>query len=88
MGWLFVIFGGMHVLLGLGLFGFITWMMLGESEDDAEESGGGGGGGGSRLRPRPWRPGPGRVRGRRGPDRVADISRQRGRDARTAKQPR
>ena len=37
MGWLFVIFGGMHVLLGLGLFGFITWMMLGESEDDAED---------------------------------------------------
>ena len=44
MGWLYVIFGGIHVLLGLGLFGFITWMMLGESEDDAEESGGGGGG--------------------------------------------
>jgi hypothetical protein len=83
MGWLYVIFGGIHVLLGLGLFGFITWMMLGESEDDAEESGGGGGGG-SRLRPRPWRPGPGRARGRRGPERVADISRH----ARTAKQPR
>ncbi len=76
MGWLFVIFGGMHLLLGLGLFGFVTWLMLGKDEDDVEESDGGGGGGSS-LRPRPWRPGPGRHRDRRGPVRVVDATRSR-----------
>ncbi|MGI9116237.1 MAG: hypothetical protein ACR2JV_01205 [Gaiellales bacterium] len=73
MGWLFVIFGGVHLLLGLGLFGFVTWLMLGKDEDDVEESDGGDGG--SRLRPRPWRPGPGRPRHRRGPVRVVDATR-------------
>ncbi len=86
MGWLFVIFGGMHLLLGLGLFGFVTWMMLGKDEDDVEESDDGDGG--SRLRPRPWRPGPGRARTRRGPLRAPEVSRPRGHGARTAKQPR
>jgi hypothetical protein len=87
MGWLFVIFGGLHVLLGLALFAFVAWMMLGKEEDDIEESGGGDDGG-SKLRPRPWRPGPGRTRDRRGPVRVADVSRRPGPGVRTAKQPR
>ncbi len=75
MGWLYVIFGGAHLLLGLGLFGFVAWVMLEKGEDDAEDIGGGGGDGGSRLRPRPWRPGPGRPRRRRGPVRVIDATR-------------
>jgi hypothetical protein len=87
MGWLFVIFGGAHLLLGLGLFGFVTWLMLGKDEDDVEESDGGGGGG-SNLRPRPWRPGPGHPRGRRGPVRVLDATRSRQPVTRIVRQPR
>ncbi|MGI9187160.1 MAG: hypothetical protein ACR2J9_06520, partial [Gaiellales bacterium] len=86
-GWLFVSFGGMHLLLGLGLFGFVAWMMLGKDEDDVEESDGGGGGGSS-LRPRPWRPGPGRPRGRRGPVRVLDATRSRQPATRVVRTPR
>lgn len=76
MGWLYVIFGGAHLLLGLGLFGFVAWLMLDRGEDDAEDVDGSGGDGGSRLRPRPWRPGPGRTRTRRGPVRVIDATRR------------
>ena len=86
MGWLFLVFGGMHLLLGLGLFGFVTWLMLGKDEDDVEESDGGDGG--SKLHPRPWRPGPGLRRDRRGPRRAEDFSRRPGPGVRTAKQPR
>jgi hypothetical protein len=75
MAWLYIVFGGAHLLLGLGLFGFVAWLMLDKGEDDVEDIGGGGDGG-SRLRPRPWRPGPGRPRQRRGPVRVVDATRQ------------
>ena len=75
MAWLYIVFGGAHLLLGLGLFGFVAWLMLEKGEDDVEDIGGGGDGG-SRLRPRPWRPGPGRPRRRRGPVRVIDATRQ------------
>lgn len=83
---LFLIFGGAHLLLGLGLFGFVTWLMLGKDEDDVEESDGGDGG--SRLHPRPWRPGPGRAHRRRGPVRVAEAPRSRQPVVRLSRQPR
>ena len=69
MGWVFVLFGALHLLLGLGLFGFVAWLMHTQDEDDVED-GSGGGDGGSRLTPRPRRPGPGRPRRRRGPVRA------------------
>jgi hypothetical protein len=75
MGWLYLVFGGAHLVLGLGLFGFVAWLMLDRGEDDAEGLDDGGDGG-SRLRPRPWRPGPGRTRRRRGPVRVIDATRR------------
>lgn len=85
MGWLLVIFGAMHLVLGLGLFGFVAWLMSAEDEGDVGDAGGGDGG--SRLRPRPWRPGPGHSRPRRGPVRVVDGGRDRGPAVRPARQP-
>ncbi len=85
--WLYIAFGTIHLVLGLSVFGFVTWMMLGKDEDDAEGTDGGGGGGGG-LHPRPWRPGPGRPHLRRGPVRIPEVSRPRGPAVRTAKQPR
>ena len=87
MGWLFVMFGAMHLVLGLGLFGFLAWLMAEKGGDDVEDAGGGDGG--SRLRPRPWRPGPGRSRPHRGPTRTADGTRDRDRGpaVRPARQP-
>ena len=55
-----VLFGAAHTVLGLAVFGFVAWLMLGGEEDEAGGTDDGGGGGG--LRPRPWRPGPGRWR--------------------------
>ena len=84
--WIFVVFGSVHLVLGLGVFGFVAWLMMGKDADDIEESDDGGGG--SRLHPRPRRPGPGRPRYRRGPERMPELSPQRGPAVRTAKQPR
>lgn len=84
--WIFVVFGSVHVVLGLGVFGFVAWLMMGKEADDIEESDDGGGG--SRLQPRPRRPSPGRPRYRRGPVRMPELSPQRGPAVRTAKQPR
>ena len=67
-------FGAVHTLLGLAVFGFIAWLMLGKGEDEAGGTDDGGGGG---LRPRPWRPGPARPRMRRGPVRVPHSTRPR-----------
>ena len=85
--WIFVVFGSVHLVLGLAVFGFVAWLMMGKDADDIEESDDGGGGG-SRLHPRPRRPGPGRPRYRRGPARMPELSPQRGPAVRTAKQPR
>jgi hypothetical protein len=84
--WIFVLVGSVPMVLGLGMFGFVAWLMLGKDADDIEESDDGGGG--SRLHPRPRRPGPGRPRYRRGPERMPELSPQRGPAVRTAKQPR
>jgi hypothetical protein len=84
--WVMVLFGAAHTVLGLAVFGFVAWLMLGgEDEAGGADDGGGGGGG---LRPRPWRPGPGRPRMRRGPLRVPEVSRPRGPAVRSARQPR
>ncbi len=82
--WIFVAVGSVPMVLGLGVFGFVAWLMLGKDADDIEESDDGGGG--SRLHPRPRRPGPGRPRYRRGPARMPELSPQRGPAVRTAKQ--
>ncbi|MFM7693398.1 MAG: hypothetical protein ACKO7U_03680 [Actinomycetota bacterium] len=84
--WIMVLFGAAHTVLGLAVFGFVAWLMLGGEEDEAGGTDDGGGGGG--LRPRPWRPGPGRPRQRRGPLRMPDVSRRRGPAVRIARQPR
>lgn len=68
---LMILFGAAHTVLGLSVFGFVAWLMLGEKGDEAEGTDDGGGGGG--LRPRPWRPGPGRPRMRRGPERAPRV---------------
>ncbi len=70
---LMIIFGVGHTVLGLGVFGLVAWLMLGEKGDEAEGTDDGGGGGGGGLRPRPWRPRPGRPRMRRGPKRVPET---------------
>ncbi len=82
---LVIAFGAFHTLLGLSVFAFVAWLMLGEGGDDHEgtDDGGGGGGGGGSFRPRPWRPGPGRPRMRKGPSRVRETTRLRGPAVRT-----
>ncbi len=80
-----ILFGAVHLVFGLAVFGAVAWVMLGTGEDEVDESDGGGGGG---LHPKPRRPGPQRPRTRRGPVRAPSLTRLRGRVVRTARQPR
>lgn len=78
--WPLLLFGAFHTLLGLTVFGFVTYMMLGEKGDDGDGGNDDGGGG---LRPKPWRPGPSRPRSRRGPERTPSIVGPQGTGGRT-----
>jgi hypothetical protein len=83
--WPLLLFGAFHTLLGLTVFGFVTYMMLGEKGDDADGGSDDGGGG---QRPKPWRPGPSRPRRRRGPERAPSFTPRPGPAGRISRQPR
>ena len=83
--WPLLLFGAFHTLLGLTVFGFVTYMMLGEKGDDADGGNDDGGGG---LRPKPWRPGPSRPRHRRGPERTPTFTHRPSPGGRISRLPR